>query len=948
MKISALAAVVLVILFMVPTESASAQQSDRCFLPACREQWGPYVDKIVYIIIPEESQQIQALLDDEIDMIDHPINTTFVDDLLDVEDIECCTTSSNAYMEFVFNCAKYPFNITAFRRAFAFALDKEKIADIWSHPEIETARPLDSCIIKDNPFSAEDLLEFNYVDAQVEKAKDILNDAGFIDIDSDGYRECPDGSNLEITLEYFVNNPKNVNTCNATIEVFEQIGINVIMFYNHVGIGWKDTGYGITPTGNWDMAFLRQDFEDLDVDWMGNEFWSEYTDELYLNKPNFRNDSFDSYREALLHSTNYTEVWNAAIEMQKIIAFECPVVVSHEILDVFAYRTDRFENYLNELTIGPVGWYSMCQIHLQDALGGPYGGTFRLSRSEDVESFNVLRSDGFGSGSIFKLIYDSLLKRYPDGTIGPLLATKWSVESHEDDESIPVGHSRVIFETDPTALWTDTVSCTVKDVVFSINYYRELEGHYLNEGLRDLIAAYVLGNKAVFEFSTKSYWHLMDIGFLPIIPAHIFQGVPVEDYMNYDPHPPMEGMSTLGAFNVSDYVTDEFIELTFFPDYYHLDQIEVVLQILRGSTIDHFLEHEVIWYTRGVCLGYTIYIDGEVFKNSTEYIGYVFSISTGIIPINPGEHTAQLIARGYAGEIESDIITFDIPSTLSWWIIGTLMLLFLGLVALVMYWIPSEFESLRQKVTIPIFTGILGCGMFFLFLANAFIIPRSWGWSSNGAYYDAFGIEVIPGFELVYSIAILLLLLATITYPIMVWLLSSQDKELSRNIRWFILTSGFLLPSMFVMGQPHVSYYTSYQLGFTCTGISAPLYLFRTSSFGVLIPNVYMIYSLVWVVYLLYPPISSLVVPSSLSILVSLFFVLYRNRSIRYRTFVLPIIITISFSLYLFGVDLYQLMNMNIATLEIYFPILSYPLGILILGQKIPKSRPLNKIRPHW
>ena len=93
---------------------------------------GPYVDKIVFDVITQDDQQVLALQDDEIDMIDQQIDPTFLDTLVEAENIEVVNVLRNGYGYVSINCAKYPLNVTAFRRAVAFATDKEAISDLLS------------------------------------------------------------------------------------------------------------------------------------------------------------------------------------------------------------------------------------------------------------------------------------------------------------------------------------------------------------------------------------------------------------------------------------------------------------------------------------------------------------------------------------------------------------------------------------------------------------------------------------------------------------------------------------------------------------------------------------------------------------------------------------------------------------------------------------------------
>ena len=61
-------------------------------------------------------------------------------------------------------CAKYPFYITAFRRALDFTPDKEAISDeVWEG----LSQPLDPPVPATKPFPIEGLLPYTYYEANV-------------------------------------------------------------------------------------------------------------------------------------------------------------------------------------------------------------------------------------------------------------------------------------------------------------------------------------------------------------------------------------------------------------------------------------------------------------------------------------------------------------------------------------------------------------------------------------------------------------------------------------------------------------------------------------------------------------------------------------------------------------------------------------------------------------
>ena len=77
---------------------------------------GPFVDKIVFDVITGDDQQVFALINDDIDIIGDMIDPQYLEELEEAEHIEIANAIRNGYGYITINCAKYPFNITAFRR----------------------------------------------------------------------------------------------------------------------------------------------------------------------------------------------------------------------------------------------------------------------------------------------------------------------------------------------------------------------------------------------------------------------------------------------------------------------------------------------------------------------------------------------------------------------------------------------------------------------------------------------------------------------------------------------------------------------------------------------------------------------------------------------------------------------------------------------------------------
>ena len=540
----------LVALLFLPSVSGITRSDDSIVFG------GPYVSKIVYKVITQDDQQMLALLNDEIDLIGDIIDPSFLPTLQIQYDIQVANRLRNGYGYLTINCAKYPLNITAFRRAFAFAFDKEQICDdIWDG----LAVPLDSCVPQCNIFSIEGQLPYSYAEANIELANTLLDSAGFFDINSDGYREAPDGSDFDIVIECAASSNVAIETGTIAAEALESIGIEARVEQPCFCCGTSRLYFH----GDYDMFFLGSTFQDFDVDWLAYEFWSEYADEPYWNFPNFRNASYDSWREQLLHSVSFQEVYEAAIEMQRIWVYECPMVICYENFMLSAYRNDVFEGHVNDVHQGVPGWWTNFKVRRKPSEGGPYGGTFRWSTPLDIDTFNFMVSSSMYTMNVLSELYDSLLVRGPNSEDVLWLAESYLAETHEDNEGVPEGHTRFTFTLYQNATWSDGTPLTAHDVAFTLNYYREAPENPYGVGLLEMTGAFAPRDyTVVVEFYTESYWHLHNFAFKPIIPKHGFLEIGLDGWNSWDPKPHREPMVTSGPFFVSDYVEGESIELS--------------------------------------------------------------------------------------------------------------------------------------------------------------------------------------------------------------------------------------------------------------------------------------------------------------------------------------------------------------------------------------------------
>ncbi|TET11665.1 MAG: hypothetical protein E3J86_02365, partial [Candidatus Thorarchaeota archaeon] len=300
---------------------------------------GPYVDKIVFKVIASQGTVILALQSGEIEM-----DNSFFDPLyyasLDLDpDIDIFRALRNGYGHITINTRDYPLNISAFRRAFAYAFDKtavtSSIMDGYSQEQ-------DSLVPYPNSWCIEDDMPYHYYSDQTAIGQQILVDAGFTIDSGTGFLLAPDGSPFDVVIEYASSSPEIAGgTAQIGVDALRALDVDA----RTLSAEFNEYISRLDSHGDYDMVFYAFNFGSDSVSWLAREYWSEYADTPYQNPTNFRTATYDSWIDQLLYSTVYEEVYEAASEMQMILQYNVPRLVVYENEYMQGYRTDTFEGH---------------------------------------------------------------------------------------------------------------------------------------------------------------------------------------------------------------------------------------------------------------------------------------------------------------------------------------------------------------------------------------------------------------------------------------------------------------------------------------------------------------------------------------------------------------------------------------------------------------------------
>lgn len=527
---------------------------------------GPYVDNIVYKIISGQDQIVSELLTGSIDMnLGYVDAVNYYSSLDNDPDIGIHSYLRNGYGLISINCAKYPLNISGFRRAFAYAFDKSAVTDLFDGYSIMH----DSLIPQTNTWCAENEFAWYYYTNQSDIGNQILDSLNFTLDPETGYRMTPEGSAFDITIDYHWSSSIGGTVAQLGVDALQSLHIDARVL--GVDFGWIDL-WG-SYRYSYDMGFFGQNFYDNDIEWLEDEFWGESVGVRGKNLCNFKNTTYDNLHDNLLYSTTYEEVYEIVVEMQKILHYNVPQFVVYENIYLQAYRKDKFTGHVPDQLKQISGPWTMRKIHMLD---GTREGIVQIGCSYSPDNFNFWATSNPTSTAIFHELWPSLYSYAPDMTPHPYIAEKILKETHIDNSTVPEGHTRYTMDIIRNATWSDGVPLTAYDVEYTLNYIigARAYGNPAGEKLKDLLSAYAPNPyRFVIEFFTESYWHFSRFAYQYIIPKHIFMlNISYDQWNTWNPvFDAQEPHVTAGPFELHDFEYGEYYQLIANPEFAYFE-----------------------------------------------------------------------------------------------------------------------------------------------------------------------------------------------------------------------------------------------------------------------------------------------------------------------------------------------------------------------------------------
>jgi len=269
----------------------------------------PYIDKVIIRFIPEDLTRIAELEAGRVHIV-RGVPLSEVKRLKENPNIQLYETLSPGIHYIMVNVLKEPLNDVRVRKAIMLAINRDEIATVLEGnvvPWYSFLSPTNLCFNKTVEELAEKLYAYN-----LEKARELLKEAGWVDTDGDGIVD-KNGVPLKLTLLSAVDDPALKQAAPLIQAQLAKIGIAIeIKEYTY------DYVRSLTREWNFELALRRFSWADPDI--LIYLVHSEYGNYTYSNP---EVDRLLELGRGVVDMTERTKVYS---KVQEILLEDLPLI----------------------------------------------------------------------------------------------------------------------------------------------------------------------------------------------------------------------------------------------------------------------------------------------------------------------------------------------------------------------------------------------------------------------------------------------------------------------------------------------------------------------------------------------------------------------------------------------------------------------------------------------
>ncbi|MEM4970543.1 MAG: ABC transporter substrate-binding protein [Sulfolobales archaeon] len=317
-------------------------------------QGRPCIDQLVMTIIGDASVALLSLEKGDIQTYSGFIGPETAPRILSNPNLAIHVYQSDFYYHWGLNNKKWPFNITLFRKALAYAVDYNAIINtllmgygIQGSPGF--VPPFGVHAKWYNP-------NLKYYTYNLSKTAEILDQLGFKDVDKDGWREAPDGSKFKIEIYPPNYDIIRVRAAEIIADSLAKIPGGGIKAEVRV-VEWA-TAWSLIRGGQVDTWLLGSG-PGVDISWLQTRFHSNGS----ANWNRYSNPEVDKLIDQLVRELDPNKRREIAWKIQEILAEEVPAVNLYYRKFIVPYRVDTFDGWVRLIDDDFANWWNLRFIY---------------------------------------------------------------------------------------------------------------------------------------------------------------------------------------------------------------------------------------------------------------------------------------------------------------------------------------------------------------------------------------------------------------------------------------------------------------------------------------------------------------------------------------------------------------------------------------------------------
>ncbi|MCD8511071.1 MAG: ABC transporter substrate-binding protein [Bacillus sp. (in: Bacteria)] len=319
----------------------------------------PAIEEIIFPIIPDTTALYTALRSGELDVIAPSLTPELVEQFESNPNLNVVTGPGFGSTLFHINASEYPMSEPAFRQAIKYAIDPQYLVDIVLLGYGEVASP--GWIHPASQFYNDAVPGYSM---DVDKAKQLLDDAGFVDLTGDGYLEDQNGERIDLDVLVASNNPVRLRTAEIITEWLNDIGIRarVQAMDSETSVEMMWPGFDVTQGRNFDLGMFGWSAPvQLTPDRMIDLFYSDL--EIgSLNLGAYSNTEFDKLADQLNDAIDPDERMEIIYEMQQLVAADVPIITLFFQEVINAYNPNVYDGYVFQAGKGIINKLSFINL----------------------------------------------------------------------------------------------------------------------------------------------------------------------------------------------------------------------------------------------------------------------------------------------------------------------------------------------------------------------------------------------------------------------------------------------------------------------------------------------------------------------------------------------------------------------------------------------------------